>query len=72
MYNDMLTVNGSLFKDKIGSDIITGTLDTLNSSMHYHPHGGKTAQSALYDFQKDVLSSYYTEKGLGAVVYSRA
>ena len=68
MYNDILTVSSSLLKDRMNSDIITGTLDTLNSGTYYH----KTAQSTLYDFQQDVLSSYYTEKGLGAVIYSRA
>lgn len=72
MYDDIIATNGSLLKAKIGSDIITGTLDTLNSGMYYHPSGSKSAQSVAYDFQKDVLSSYYTEKGLGAIVYSKA
>ncbi|MDR2727256.1 MAG: hypothetical protein LBC10_04605 [Deltaproteobacteria bacterium] len=72
MNYDTLAASGSLFKTAIDRDIVTNTLDTLNSGAYYRPHGGKSAQSASYDFQKDVLSSYYTEKGLGAIVYSVA
>ena len=70
MYNDLSVLSSSTLKAQMNSDIITGTLNKLNSGEYYSPH--KSAQSSLYDFQKDVLSSYYTEKGLGAIVYSRA
>ena len=63
---------GANFTHSIGGEIITRTLDTLNSGVYYHPGAGKSSQSALYDFQKDVLNSYYTEKGLGAIVYAKA
>jgi hypothetical protein len=72
MYTDTIVTAGTLIKSKVNSDIITGTLDTLNSGMYYHPAGAKTAQSASYDFQKDVLSAYYTERGLGAIVTASA
>ena len=70
MYNDIGAMSGSLLKAKVGSDIISSTLDKLNAGEYHHPN--KSAQFASYDFQKDVLSSYYTEKGLGAIVYYRA
>ena len=72
MYSSALaSTAGANFTNTFGADIVTSTLDTLNSGMYYHP-GSKSAQSASYDFQKDVLSAYYTERGLGAVIYSKA
>jgi len=45
-------------------DIITGTLDTLNSDSKYRGFNVKS----MYDFQQDVLKAHYTEQGLGAVL----
>ena len=55
---------GTLALEQIKSDIVTGTLDKLNS-----PGSGKGKSSSgssmkdVYDFSKTVLSSYYEDKG---------
>jgi len=57
-------MTSSLLRAKHNSDIITGTLDTLNSDSKYHGFSVKS----MYDFQQDVLRAHYTEQGLGAVL----
>ena len=65
-----MALNGSLFKAKTDSDIITGTLNTLNSTMYGSGSHGSDAMSTSYNFQKDVLSAAYTERGVGAIFNS--
>ena len=51
--------------EKIKGDIVTGTLDALNSNAPSSSGKGKgdpVAQS--YDFQKSVLSAAYSAKGV--------
>lgn len=56
-------------KAKIGNDIVTQTLDTLNSSKYSGKSkkgkSGSTqeAMSNSYQFNKDVLSAAYSDKG---------
>ena len=52
---------------KIGGDIVTQTLDTLNSGVYSSGKGkgagSQEAMSHMYDFQKSVLSAAYLGKG---------
>ena len=53
---------------KIGGDIVTKTLDTLNSGQYYSGSGtkkcsGSNSMSDTYNLSKSVLSSAYSAKG---------
>lgn len=58
----------AITKAKIDSNIVTGTLDTLNSGQFTPAKAGKAsrlddAMKASTDFQKSVLNSVYAGKG---------
>ena len=50
------------------SDVITGTLDTLNSST-YSKSGSSADLAQSYNFNKDVLSSVYNPTGTVVTTY---
>lgn len=51
-------------KATIGAQVVTQTLDTLNSGMYSGKGGNSTNKiSQSYDFQKKVLSAVYEGKG---------
>ena len=51
-------------KAKMGAEIVTQTLDTLNSSTYSGKSGGSDGgMSDTYNFSKQVLSSVYEGKG---------
>ncbi len=50
-------------KAVIGGEIITQTLDALNSPMYGGKAGGSDDMADSYNFQKSVLSAVYSAKG---------
>ncbi|MDR1360548.1 MAG: hypothetical protein LBJ82_06155 [Deltaproteobacteria bacterium] len=65
--------SGALLKAQMDSDIITQTLDTLNSKT-YGKSGKKTSSatqegmSRTYDLSKSVLSAAYEAKGIAVTL----
>ena len=63
---DDAKMSAAVSKDIMNRDIITGTLDALNSSTYSGKSKGKDSSSAMsesYDFQKSVLDAAYNDKG---------
>ncbi len=50
--------------EKMKGDIVTGTLDALNSKSGSSGKSGKDAMSQTYEFSKSVLSAAYEAKGI--------
>jgi len=57
---DAVAMAGAVSLEKIKSDIVTGTLDTLNSTAAKKK---TNSMQQTYDLSKKVLSSYYEGKG---------
>ena len=53
----------SVSKAKLAGDIITGTLDKLNSNDYGKSPATENAMKQTYDFSKQVLSAVYGGKG---------
>ena len=63
---DAFTAAAGASREKIKSDIITGSLDTLNNAPQTKAGSGSSMQAAMsasYDFNKSVLSAEYTPMG---------
>ena len=59
-------MGASVALERMKGDIVTGTLDALNSSQYSGSRkssGASDAMAQSYDFQQSVLSSVYSAKG---------
>ncbi len=65
---EMAALSSSVAQARLNSDIITGTLDTLNSST-YSKSGSSADLAQSYNFNKDVLSSFYNPVGTVVASY---
>ena len=64
MANDTsISLDFSLTKAKLDADIVTGTLDKLNSGDCGSSKGTGDAMKQTYDFSKEILSAVYGGKG---------
>lgn len=62
--NTLIGLGAALTTEKIKGDIVTKTLDTLNSTgTGKAKKRGMSSMSDTYNFAKDVLSAAYEAKG---------